>query len=73
METIPIDNERYLKRELSSKAILSTDKASINRYLEQTQVIERNKKQLLEVVDLREEVNRLTRLVEQLLSNRDII
>lgn len=68
MVTVPIDNERYLQRDLGSKAILSTDRAAINRYREQVAVIERNKQQLSEVASLKQDVARLTELVEQLLS-----
>ena len=68
METVPINNEKYLHRELSSKAILSTDRSAINRYKEQVAIIQRNNQQISEVAQLKQDVARLTGLVEQLLA-----
>ncbi len=68
MNTVPINNERYLHRELSSKALLSTDRGAINRYKEQTAIIERNKTQLSEVATLKEEVKEIKELLLQLLA-----
>jgi len=67
METVPINNEKYLLRELSSKAILSTDRISMQRYKEQTTIIERNKQQISEVDVLKKEVALIKDLLQQIL------
>jgi hypothetical protein len=67
MNTVQIKDERYLQRELSSKAILNTNKSEITRYREQTAAIERNKLQLSEFALLKQKVDKIEGLLEAIL------
>lgn len=65
--TIGIEGEKYLSRDLSSKAILNSNTKEIAKYKEQTKKLEETKRISLEIETLKQDVGEIKALLKALL------
>lgn len=67
METVSIEGQSNLQRDLHSKALLNTNKNELSRYMQQKSILDRNKNLAEEVAVLQQDMNEIKQLLRTLL------
>jgi cystathionine beta-lyase family protein involved in aluminum resistance len=67
MKYMKVKDETHLIKDIYSKAVLNTDKDILKKHEMKMRQVERDKSQQVEINSLKEEINELRKLIENML------